>query len=84
MKERKLISMEEIEFKDVIHHTTTTKFHVIQRVKHLFGAPVVIKSEIKCENEPGRTESIATAIHTRVFKRRSKPMQFDDSNQQSN
>ena len=63
---------EEIVYKDVIHHTTTTKFPFWQRVRHLFGAPVVVKSEIKCQNEPGFILSTAKGIHTKIFPRKKK------------
>lgn len=61
-----------VKFKDCIHHTTTTKFPLLQRIKHLLGAPVVIKSELHCENEPGYILSEAKGVNTRVFKRRRK------------
>lgn len=61
-----------MEFKDVIHHTTTTKFPFWQRVRHLLGAPVVIKSTIKCEHEPGYIETEAKGMHTRIFPKKDK------------
>jgi hypothetical protein len=36
---------------DVIYHTTTTKFKLIDRVKILLGSNVQVNSEIECRNE---------------------------------
>ncbi len=63
---------EPIEFKDCIHHTTTTKFPFWQRVKHLLGAPVMLKSEIHCQNEVGYIKAKAVGMHTRIFPKKSK------------
>lgn len=68
IKSKTLPNGEKVDFKDCIHYTTTTKFPFWQRVRHLFGAPVVIKSEIYCENEPGWTLTEAKGIRTNVFK----------------
>lgn len=62
----------EIEFKDCIHHTTTTKFPFWQRVRHLLGAPVMVKSKIHCQHEVGYTESEAFGMGTRIFPKRPK------------
>ena len=72
--------MEEIEYADCIHHTTTTKFPIGQRIKHLLGAPVVISSKIHCEHEPGFTKSDATGIHTRIRPKKEKDIMMSYPN----
>lgn len=42
----KILNGEEVEYQDVIHHKTTTEFSFWDRIKILFGAKLVIKSEL--------------------------------------
>jgi hypothetical protein len=63
---------ERVEFTDCIHHSTTTKFPFLQRVKHLFGAPIVVDSKIYTEHEPGWIDASAKGMNTRLFPRKTK------------
>lgn len=48
---KKTINGREIEYLDVIHHSTTTKFNLWDRIKILLGCEVIISSEIYTQHE---------------------------------
>jgi len=48
---KKVINGREIEYLDVIYHTTTSKFKFWDRVKILFGKEVVTNSKLYTEHE---------------------------------
>jgi len=48
---KKTINGREVEYLDVIYHTTTTKFKFWDRIKILFGKEVITRSEIYTQNE---------------------------------
>jgi len=48
---KKIIDNREIEYADVIHHTTRTKFSFWERVRILLGKEAVINSEIYTKAE---------------------------------
>ncbi len=45
-KRTKVINGRSIDYLDVVHHTTTTKFDFWDRIKILFGSEVVTESEL--------------------------------------
>lgn len=48
---KKTINGREVEYLDVIHHTTTTKFKFWDRIKILLGKEVITSSELYTQHE---------------------------------
>ena len=72
MKMKKEINGQTYEYLDCIHHTTTTKFPIWQRILQLFGKPIVIESEIYTENETNVLVSVAKGRNHKLFHRKPK------------
>lgn len=61
-----------LKYGDCIHHTTKTKFPIVQRFRHLFGAPIIIESKIYTADECNVIADSAKGFHNKLIKRRSK------------
>jgi len=59
----KTINNTEINYLDVVHHTTTTRFSLWDRIKILFGEKVIVESKLYTAEE---CNIVATEIKTRV------------------
>lgn len=70
---KKIINGVEIEYLDVIHHHTTTKFKMWDRIKILFGKEAVTQSEIYSAHEDCRIlGSEAKTYVKKFFYKKSK------------
>jgi hypothetical protein len=49
--EKKVVPGTDREYREVIHHTTTTHFGLWERIKILFGKPVVVRSELYASDD---------------------------------
>ena len=65
----------EIQHRDVITHTTTTKFGLKDRLRILFGQPVINLSQIYSDHEDAKIlGSEAKAFVPRLFKKKIKKL----------
>jgi hypothetical protein len=74
-KRTKTINGREIEYLDVVHHTTRTKFKMWDRIKILLGKEVVTESELFTQHEHCLVVgSEAKSYVIRLIPRKSKGM----------
>lgn len=71
---KKTIKGREIEYLDVIHHTTYTKFNFWDRIKILLGKEVITNSEIYTQNECKIVGSEAKSSISPLIVKKSKGM----------
>lgn len=72
---KKIINGKEVEYSDVIHHTTTTSFNFWDRIKILLGKNLITTSQIYTTNELCHiVGSEAQAEVEPLINRKSLPM----------
>lgn len=66
-----------IEYNDVIHHTTDTRFSFWDRIKILLGKTVYINSEIYCKEEVSVVASEANTHVARLLPSKPKGLMYE-------
>ncbi len=72
----KVINGKAIEFKDIIHHSTSTKFKFLDRIKILFGKAAITYSEIYTKDEASVLYSEAKTFVEPFMKQKSIGMEI--------